>query len=93
MTKSIGRARKPASEKPVATIAALFKAIESERDNLGRAISLLHCLRVALEHEDNILTGGPYFPDIAQMVLQMVEHSMEALGIAVDGVDLPKTKK
>jgi hypothetical protein len=86
-SKLRGRARKHATQKPVATLAKLFKAVEAERENLGRAISLLACFESALEQHDNP-HSGPYFPDIAHLAREMVDKSMDALGIAMDTIDL-----
>lgn len=85
-------ARASPRRKPVATLATLFEAVEAERDNLGRATSVLGCLASALEHHDNP-HSGPYFPDVAEIALKMVADSMDKLGIAMDGIDLPKKRR
>jgi hypothetical protein len=61
-----------------------LKAIESERDNLSRAESLLRCLTIALEYE-GISHKGPYYPDVAEIAREMVRKSIRAL----DSINLP----
>jgi hypothetical protein len=61
-----------------------LKAIESERDNLSRAESLLRCLTIAMEHE-GISHKGPYYPDVAEIAREMVRKSISAL----DPINLP----
>jgi hypothetical protein len=61
-----------------------LKAIESERDNLSRAESLLRCLSIAMEHE-GISHKGPYYPDVAEIAREMVRKSIGAL----DPINLP----
>jgi hypothetical protein len=66
----------------------LLKLIETERDNLSRADSLLGCLKIALEY------GGtnhknPYYPDVAQIAHEMVRKSIRAL----DPINLPSPSR
>ncbi len=63
----------------------LLKAIETERDNLSRAESLLGCLRIAMEYGETT-HKGPYYPDVAQIAHEMVRKSISAL----DPINLPK---
>lgn len=57
---------------------ALHEAIETERDNLARADSLLGCLVIAMESESDSVTA-PYYPDVAQMARDLVRKSMNGL--------------
>jgi hypothetical protein len=66
----------------------LLKAIETERDNLSRAESLLGCLTIAMEYGD-VTYKGPYFPDVAQIAREMVRKSISAL----DPINLPNPSR
>jgi hypothetical protein len=57
---------------------ALHEAIETERDNLSKAESLLACMVVSMEYENDPLTG-PYYPAVAQIARELVERSINAL--------------
>jgi hypothetical protein len=63
----------------------LLKAIETERDNLSRAESLLGCLTIAMEYGEGT-HKGPYYPDVVQIAREMVRKSIGAL----DPINLPK---
>jgi hypothetical protein len=65
-------------------IQILLEAIEAERDNLSRAASVLGCLAIAMEHGERG-HKGPYYPDVAQIALDMVRKSIGAL----DPINLP----
>ena len=56
----------------------LQEAIEAERDNLCKAESLLACMAVSLEYQDDPLKG-PYFPLVAQLARELVAHSINGL--------------
>jgi hypothetical protein len=62
----------------------VLKAIESERDNLSRAQSLLGCLSLAMEYGE-MNHKGPYYPDVVQMAARIVRKSLNAL----DPINLP----
>jgi hypothetical protein len=62
--------------------------IETQRGNLGCAISLLQCLAVALEHGEDFHSGPCYY-EVAQMGVKMVQKSMSAL----DSINLPGEKR
>lgn len=66
----------------------LLKAIETERDNLSRAESLLGCLTIAMEY-DEMTCKGPYYPDVAQIAREMVRKSISAL----DPINLPNPSR
>jgi hypothetical protein len=66
----------------------LFKAIETERDNLSRADSLLGCLVIAMEYGET-MHKGPYYPDVAQIAHEMVRKSISAL----DPIHLPRPSR
>jgi hypothetical protein len=53
-------------------------AIETERDNLSRAESLLRCLIIAMENEE-MSSRGPYYPDVAEMAREILRKSINAL--------------
>jgi len=57
---------------------ALHEAIETERDNLSKAESLLACMVVSMEYENDSLTG-PYYPAVAQVARELVERSINGL--------------
>jgi len=56
----------------------LREAIEAERDNLCKAESLLACMVVSLEYQDDPL-DGPYFPAVAQVAREVVARSIDGL--------------
>jgi hypothetical protein len=56
----------------------LREAIQAERDNLCKAESLLACMAVSLEYQDNPL-HGPYFPAVAQLARELVARSIDGL--------------
>jgi hypothetical protein len=66
----------------------VLKAIETERDNLSRADSLLRCLKIAMEYGETT-HKGPYYPDVAQIAQEMVRKSINAL----DPINLPKPSR
>jgi hypothetical protein len=66
----------------------LLKAIETERDNLSRADSLLGCLIIAMEYGET-MHKGPYYPDVAQIAHEMVRKSISAL----DPINLPNPSR
>jgi hypothetical protein len=66
----------------------VLKAIETERSNLSRAVSLLGCLTIAMEYGE-ISYKGPYYPDIVQMAQKLVSKSINAL----DPINLPSPSR
>jgi hypothetical protein len=56
----------------------LQEAIESERDNLSKAESLLACMVVSMEYQNDPL-DGPYYPAVAQLARELVERSINGL--------------
>lgn len=56
----------------------LHEAIESERDNLSKVESLLACMVVSMEYQNDPLTG-PYYPAVAQIARELVERSINGL--------------
>jgi hypothetical protein len=66
-------------------LSRVLKAIETERDNLLRADSLLECLKIAMEYGE-MPHKGPYYPDVAQIAHQMVRNSIRAL----DPINFPR---
>jgi hypothetical protein len=62
----------------------VLKAIETERDNLSRAESLLGCLQIAMEYGE-MNHKDPYYPDVAEIARRMVRKSISAL----DPIHLP----
>ena len=71
-----------------AQLTRTLNAIESERDNLSRAESLLRCLSIAMEHE-GMSHKGPYYPDVAEIAREMVRKSISAL----DPINLPSPRR
>jgi hypothetical protein len=60
----------------------LQEAIEAERDNLCKAESLLACMVVSLECQDDPL-HGPYFPAVAELARELVARSIDSLDAGV----------
>ena len=56
----------------------LHEAIETERDNLSKAESLLACMVVAMEYQ-NAPLDGPYYPAVAQLARELVARSINGL--------------
>jgi hypothetical protein len=56
----------------------LHEAIETERDNLSKAESVLGCLAIAMEYEADSV-NGPYYPDVAQLARELVRQSINGL--------------
>ena len=57
---------------------SLHEAIEAERDNLSKVESLLACMVISLEYQDDPL-DGPYFPAVAQLARELVARSIDGL--------------
>jgi hypothetical protein len=66
----------------------LLEAVETERDRLSRAESLLGCLTVAMEYGE-MPPKEPYYPDVAEIVRKMVRKSISAL----DPIKLPSASR
>jgi hypothetical protein len=56
----------------------LQEAIQAERNNLCKVESLLACLAVSLEYQDDPLKG-PYFPPVAELARELVARSIDGL--------------
>jgi len=56
----------------------LQDAIEAERDNLAKAESLLACMMVSMEYQNDPLEG-PYYPAVAQLARELVARSINGL--------------
>jgi hypothetical protein len=56
----------------------LHEAIETERDNLSTAESVLGCLAISMEYESDSV-NGPYYPDVAQLARELVRKSINGL--------------
>jgi len=56
----------------------LHEAIETERDNLSTAESVLGCLAISMEYEADSV-NGPYYPDVAQLARELVRKSINGL--------------
>jgi hypothetical protein len=65
-----------------------LEAIETERDNLSSAQSLLGCLKLAMEYAE-VDHKGPYYPDLVQMASDIVRKSINAL----DPINLPSPSR
>jgi hypothetical protein len=65
-----------------------LEAIETERDNLSRAQSLLGCMKLAIEYAE-VNHKGPYYPDLVQMASDIVRKSINAL----DPINLPSPSR
>jgi hypothetical protein len=56
----------------------LHEVIETERDNLARAESVLGCLAVSMEYYSEAATK-PYYPDVARLASEMIRQSINGL--------------
>ena len=56
----------------------LHEAIESERDNLSRAESVLGCLAMSMEYDADS-PNKPYYPDVAQLARELIRQSINGL--------------
>lgn len=56
----------------------LHEAIAAERDNLSKVESLLACMVVSLEYQNDPL-DGPYYPAAAQLARELVARSINGL--------------
>jgi hypothetical protein len=65
-----------------------LEAIETERDNLSRAQSLLGCVKLAMEYAQ-VDHKGPYYPDLVEMASDIVRKSIDAL----DPINLPSPSR
>lgn len=57
----------------------LEAVIETERRNLSKAEAVLGCLAIAMEERPDQDENSPYYPDVAEVVLDMVRHSVNQL--------------
>jgi hypothetical protein len=77
--RSRGRTREPSEPAPDLPVPShLLEAIEVERDNLSKAESLLACMAVSMEYQNDPLEG-PYYPALAQLARELVERSINGL--------------
>jgi hypothetical protein len=77
--KRLGRKARPSEHVyGVPVPEGLHEAIETERDNLSKAESLLACMVVAMEYHTDPL-AGPYYPAVAQMARELVDRSINGL--------------
>ena len=60
----------------------LHETIQDERDNLCKAESLLACMAVSLEYQEDAW-NGPYFPAVAQLARELVSRSIDGLDPSV----------
>jgi|ERR1700722_5995595 hypothetical protein len=58
---------------------ALHEAIENARDTLGKADSVLRCLKISLEFGADDPVKGPYYPDIAEIACNLVRQAFNGL--------------
>ena len=77
-------ARCAAAERSGAQLNRVLNAVEIERGNLSRAVSLLGCLNIAMEYGE-MNHKGPYYPDVVELASEMVRKSINAL----DPINLP----
>ncbi|HMH27123.1 MAG TPA: hypothetical protein VK580_00970 [Steroidobacteraceae bacterium] len=56
----------------------LHEALAAERDNLSKVESLLACMVVSLEYQNDPL-DGPYYPAVAQLARELVARSIDGL--------------
>jgi hypothetical protein len=56
----------------------LHEAIEIERANLSKAESVLGCLVISMQGENDPI-AGPYYPDVAQIARELVRKSINNL--------------
>jgi hypothetical protein len=59
--------------------------LESERDSLVKAQSLLECIAHSMEHAEHPVLG-PYYPDVAQLASDMIRQRIRNLDeLLLDG--------
>ncbi len=56
----------------------LHEAIETERDNLSKAESILACMAVSMEYGTDPVTG-PYYPAVAQVARELIGRTINGL--------------
>lgn len=71
---------------PDNAITRLKAIIEKERRSLIKAEAVLGCLAIAMEERPDQDENSPYYPDVAEVVLDMVRHSVDQL----DSVNLAR---
>jgi hypothetical protein len=64
----------------------LTEAIEAERGKLAQANSILACLAISLAYPPEDPRAGPYFPDVAEAVHDLIKEALNRL----DSVSLQK---
>lgn len=64
---------------PGSLMTRLEMAIETERRNLSKAEAVLGCLAIAMEERPEQDSNSPYYPDVAEVVLDMVRRSVDQL--------------
>jgi hypothetical protein len=79
-----GTAKISSQQSSCGRLKLVLAAVETERDNLSRAESLLGCLKIAMEYGSET-DKLPYYPDVAQIAGEMVRKSIQAL----DPINLP----
>ena len=62
----------------VPTPEGLYEAIETERGNLTKAESVLGCLMISMDYEDDSV-DKPYYPDVVQIARELVRQSINNL--------------
>lgn len=75
MTRMRGNQGKGVSNK----LGQVIKTATDVRDDLRTALSLLECMILAMESGERMPSKGPYYPEIAGMVRDIVKKSCNAL--------------
>jgi hypothetical protein len=57
----------------------LEEAIEDERARLMKAHSILGCITLAMEGDDSASAAKPYYPDLIELVRELVNESINGL--------------
>jgi hypothetical protein len=59
--------------------------IQAELRNLGRAESVLRCLALSMDYEPLFESQAPYYPDVVEVVGDLVQRSLVDLDALHDG--------
>jgi hypothetical protein len=63
----------------------LQEMIQAELRNLGRAESVLRCLALSMDYEPLLESQVPYYPDVVEVVGDLVQRSLVDLDALHDG--------
>jgi hypothetical protein len=80
-----GITQPPGQQEEIPVPARLRPFLESERDSLVRAQSLLECIAHSMDHADHPVFG-PYYPDVARLAANLIKQRTKNLDeLLLDG--------